>query len=63
MSIAAIFLTLFFGWAFIAVVEIIMFYLNDTSEDDEFFKNKWKDPYDIDRPSDLTNKKTPYLLS
>jgi len=50
MSIAAIFLTLFFGWAFIAVVEVVMFYLNDTSEDDEFFKNKWKDPYDIDRP-------------
>jgi len=49
MSIAAIVITLLAMWLFIAVFEFFSLLLNDENEDDEYFKNKWKDPYDIDR--------------
>jgi len=48
MSIAAIVLALLAMWAFIAVFEFFSLMLDDKNEDDEYFKNKWKDPYNLD---------------
>lgn len=48
MSIAAIFLSIMAIDAFIAVVEIVVFYWLDEYTDEEFFENKYRDPYDYD---------------
>ncbi len=48
MSILAIILTLLVIWMFILVFEFFSLMLDDSNEDDEYFKNKWKDPYNYD---------------
>lgn len=48
MSIAAIFLAIMAVAAFIAIVEIIVFYwLDSSATDEELFENKYRDPYDL----------------
>ncbi len=49
MSIAAIFLSIMGIAAFVAVIEIIIFYwLDDSATDEELFENKYRDPYTLD---------------
>lgn len=48
MNIAAIFLAVVAIAAFVAVLEIIVFYwLDSSSTDEELFENKYRDPYDL----------------
>ena len=47
MSIAAIFLAAVAIAAFVAAIEIVVFYWLDDSENEELFENKYRDPYDL----------------
>lgn len=49
MNIAAIFLAVVAIAAFVAIVEIIVFYwLDKTRGEEELFENKYRDPYNLD---------------